>query len=182
MCLVVYTGFSTYIGPILDPRELPPCRASSAIRTSKPVPPAPALKVAHKPYFRLIEPGLHLGYRKLANGPGTWVCGVSTGNERTYAVKNLKTADDRLLSLTTSPMRMAGSCCPSRRRNSGKGAPPARHGRRCGAFTVAKAWGQFSVSRIWNEGRPHYDSRCTLSRRGIYSAEVGQHRGCDADC
>ena len=27
------------------------------------------LKVAHKPYFRLIEPGLHLGYRKLAAAP-----------------------------------------------------------------------------------------------------------------
>jgi hypothetical protein len=31
------------------------------------------LKVQHKPYFRLIEPGLHLGYRKLTVGPGTWV-------------------------------------------------------------------------------------------------------------
>jgi hypothetical protein len=28
------------------------------------------LKVAHKPFFRLIEPGLHIGYRKLQSGPG----------------------------------------------------------------------------------------------------------------
>ena len=32
------------------------------------------LKVAHKPYFRLIEPGLHLGYRKLASGPRDMDC------------------------------------------------------------------------------------------------------------
>jgi hypothetical protein len=31
------------------------------------------LKTRHKPYFRLIEPGLHIGYRKLSSGPGTWV-------------------------------------------------------------------------------------------------------------
>jgi hypothetical protein len=31
------------------------------------------LKTRHKPYFRLIEPGLHLGYRKLTSGPGTWI-------------------------------------------------------------------------------------------------------------
>ena len=31
------------------------------------------LRVQHKPFYRLIEPGLHLGYRKLASGPGTWI-------------------------------------------------------------------------------------------------------------
>lgn len=55
------------------------------------------LKVAHKPYFRLIEPGLHLGYRKLANGPGTWVVRRYDRDQKTYAVKNLKTRDERLV-------------------------------------------------------------------------------------
>lgn len=54
------------------------------------------LKTAHKPYFRLIEPGLHLGYRKLASGPGTWVVRRYSG-EGKYTVKNLTTADDRLV-------------------------------------------------------------------------------------
>ena len=54
------------------------------------------LKVAHKPYFRLIEPGLHLGYRKLASGPGTWVVRRYSGGG-TYTVKNLTTADDKLV-------------------------------------------------------------------------------------
>lgn len=54
------------------------------------------LKVAHKPYFRLIEPGLHLGYRKVASGPGTWIVRRYAGDGR-YAVENLRTADERLI-------------------------------------------------------------------------------------
>jgi integrase len=54
------------------------------------------LKVEHKPYFRLIEPGLHLGYRKLASGPGTWVVRRYSGGG-SYTVKNLMTADDKLV-------------------------------------------------------------------------------------
>lgn len=48
------------------------------------------LKVAHKPYYRLIAPGLHLGYRKLASGPGTWIARRYIG-DGTYAVENLRT-------------------------------------------------------------------------------------------
>jgi integrase len=54
------------------------------------------LKVAHKPYFRLIEPGLHIGYRKLASGPGTWIVRRYTGEGR-YVVENLRTQDGRLV-------------------------------------------------------------------------------------
>jgi integrase len=55
------------------------------------------LKTRHKPYFRLIEPGLHLGYRKLANGPGTWAVRRYDRDQKTYTVKNLKTRDERLV-------------------------------------------------------------------------------------
>lgn len=54
------------------------------------------LRVAHKPYFRLIEPGLHLGYRKLASGPGTWLARRYTGQGK-YTVENLRTADGALV-------------------------------------------------------------------------------------
>jgi integrase len=54
------------------------------------------LQVQHKPYFRLIEPGLHLGYRKLASGPGTWVVRRYAGSGK-YSVKNLTTADGVLV-------------------------------------------------------------------------------------
>jgi integrase len=54
------------------------------------------LAVAHKPYFRLIEPGLHLGYRKLPSGPGTWIARRYGGDGR-YAVDNLRTADGEIV-------------------------------------------------------------------------------------
>ena len=54
------------------------------------------LKVAHKPYFRLIEPGLHVGYRKLASGPGTWIVRRYSGNGA-YAVQNLRTPEGGLV-------------------------------------------------------------------------------------
>src|SRR4030095_12840 len=54
------------------------------------------LKVRHKPYFRLIEPGLHLGYRKLASGPGTWAVRRYAG-AGSYTVENLRTSDGGLV-------------------------------------------------------------------------------------
>src|SRR5262245_35310404 len=52
------------------------------------------LKARAKPFFRLIEPGLHLGYRKLANGPGSWVVRRYAGRGA-YTVQNLTTAEDK---------------------------------------------------------------------------------------
>jgi integrase len=52
--------------------------------------------VAHKPYFRLIEPGLHLGYRKLADGPGTWIA-RRYGGAGNYSMENLRSADGAIV-------------------------------------------------------------------------------------
>ncbi len=54
------------------------------------------LRTRHKPFFRLIEPGLHLGYRKLASGPGTWLARRYSGEGR-YTVENLRTADGAII-------------------------------------------------------------------------------------
>jgi integrase len=54
------------------------------------------LKVAHKPYMRLIEPGLHIGYRKLVSGPGTWVVRRYSG-QGAYTVKNLLASNGALV-------------------------------------------------------------------------------------
>jgi integrase len=48
-----------------------------------------------KPYFRQIEPMLHLGYRRLTSGPGTWVVRRYRG-AGVYAVENLRTSDNGL--------------------------------------------------------------------------------------
>jgi integrase len=54
------------------------------------------LKVQHKPYFRLIEPGLHIGFRKLTSGPGAWVVRRYKG-DGVYSVENLRTPHGALV-------------------------------------------------------------------------------------
>jgi integrase len=52
------------------------------------------LRVQGRPYWRLIEPGLHLGYRRLAGRPGTWCVRRYVGSQ-TYVVSALNgIADD----------------------------------------------------------------------------------------
>ncbi|HWP26309.1 MAG TPA: hypothetical protein VNL39_08210 [Xanthobacteraceae bacterium] len=46
-----------------------------------------------KAYWRIIERGLHLGYRRLAGKAGTWWAGHYLGAQR-YAVESLGVADD----------------------------------------------------------------------------------------
>lgn len=50
------------------------------------------LKSSGKPYWRAIDAGLHLGYRKGLSG-GKWVIRRYLGDER-YAVETIGTADD----------------------------------------------------------------------------------------
>ncbi len=53
-----------------------------------------ALKPSAKPYFRAIDQGLHLGYRKGKAG-GVWCMRRYLGEEK-YSVENIGTADDTL--------------------------------------------------------------------------------------
>jgi integrase len=51
------------------------------------------LQARGKPYYRTIDPGLHLGYRKLRGGAGRWVVRHYAGGQ-TYVVETIATADD----------------------------------------------------------------------------------------
>ena len=51
------------------------------------------LKARGKPYYRSLEQGLHLGYRKLRGGAGRWVVRHYTGAQA-YAVETIANADD----------------------------------------------------------------------------------------
>lgn len=51
------------------------------------------LKARGKPYFRSMEPGLHIGYRKPLSGPGKWVARHYVGDQ-SYEVETLAIADD----------------------------------------------------------------------------------------
>jgi integrase len=51
------------------------------------------LKARKKPYWRGLEPGLHVGYRKPLSGPGKWVARHYVGDER-YEIEVIAVADD----------------------------------------------------------------------------------------
>ncbi|WP_249166350.1 site-specific integrase [Bradyrhizobium sp. JYMT SZCCT0428] len=51
------------------------------------------LKARGKPYWRGLEPGLHLGYRKPLSGAGKWLARHYVGDQ-TYKVETIATADD----------------------------------------------------------------------------------------
>lgn len=51
------------------------------------------LKARGKPYWRSIERGLHLGYRRLRNSAGTWVARHYVGDQD-YQVEKIGVADD----------------------------------------------------------------------------------------
>jgi integrase len=51
------------------------------------------LEARGKPYYRGLEPGLHLGYRKPLSGAGKWLARHYVGKQA-YEVETLATADD----------------------------------------------------------------------------------------
>jgi integrase len=51
------------------------------------------LRVRGKPFWRLLEPGLHLGYRRLAGRPGSWCLRKYAGDQQ-YVVEALGTVAD----------------------------------------------------------------------------------------
>jgi integrase len=51
------------------------------------------LRARGRPYFRALEPGLHLGYRKPLSGPGKWVARHYVGGHH-YENETLAIADD----------------------------------------------------------------------------------------
>ena len=51
------------------------------------------LAVRGKPHFRMVEEGLHIGYRKLAGKAGKWVVRLYAG-EQTYTTETIASADD----------------------------------------------------------------------------------------
>jgi integrase len=54
------------------------------------------LKPRAKPYYRLLGPNLHFGYRRNAHGPGCWVLRVYEGGGK-YRIKKLTGAPDDLM-------------------------------------------------------------------------------------
>ena len=126
------------------------------------------LKAVHKPYFRLIEPGLHLGYRRLANGPGTWVVRRYGGGGK-YTVKNLFTA--RPARHRRRLFRRGRSRHPEFRTGAGtRTSAGANGGAAEGRYTVNQAADDY-IQYLRDEGR---DESAIRTRRGASMPSSGR--------
>ena len=108
------------------------------------------LKVQHKPYFRLIEPGLHLGYRKLAGGPGTWIARRYDSEKRSYTTENLRTLDDAIVladDYADADGQRVLTFAQAQQKARGRQATPTR-----GSYTVADAMDDY-LRLLEGEGR-----------------------------
>jgi integrase len=116
-----------------------------------------ALRPSGKPYYRMIEAGLHLGYRKGQRG-GKWVTRRYLG-EQSYAVEVIGTADDTLdadgeiiLNFTQAQKRAHQRFVEQERAAVGLPAQQA------GPYTVRDAIGDY-FARQEQAGKPVQDAR-----------------------
>lgn len=83
------------------------------------------LAISGKPYFRLVDQGCHLGYRRNKRGAGVWV-GRRFLGERKYAVQRIGLADDvrdaddlDVLSFSQAQARLRAWVAEEARRDAG---------------------------------------------------------------
>jgi hypothetical protein len=117
--------------------------------------------VRHKPYFRLIEPGLHLGYRKLTSGPGTWLVRCYSGKGR-YTTENLRTGDGELV-LSDDYEDSDGVRILSFGQAQQAARGPRGHRRSVDAYTVADAVSDY-LRLLESDGRAPHSIRDTRYR------------------
>lgn len=101
------------------------------------------LRVQHKPYYRLIEAGCHLGYRKLTSGPGSWLVRKYKGGGA-YVLRNLGTTDD----YSDADGRGILSFAQAQERAKGQARPADKSG----PYTVAQAVADY-LKALAGEGR-----------------------------
>jgi integrase len=106
------------------------------------------LKASGKPYWRAIDVGLHLGYRKGLNG-GRWVLRRYLGNEK-YAVETIAIADDHSAADGAGILDFFQAQHRARELAS-KSKESARYSGFAGPFTVSVAMAAYFARRE-NEG------------------------------
>jgi integrase len=112
------------------------------------------LKTRHKPYFRLIEPGLHIGYRKLSSGPGTWVVRRYQGRGA-YAVENLRTPNGQLVIADDYAEPDGAAVLSFAQAQNTARAKQARPERSTGSYTVGDAMDDY-LRFLASDGRSQY--------------------------
>jgi integrase len=111
-----------------------------------------------KPYYRVIEEGLHLGYRKSKGGAGKWVMRRYIG-EQTYAVEVIALADDlsdandaTVLSFDQAQKKARGLRDQRDRTAAGKHGP----------LTVASVMKSY-LQYLEDEGKPLADAKARVN-------------------
>ena len=110
------------------------------------------LKSRGKPYYRAIDPGLHLGYRKARSRPGKWVVRLYAGDQN-YEVETVATADDLSDANGADILSYAQALTKARELRDRRSTSEA--GISSGPYPVSKALGDY-FAFLRTEGRPDH--------------------------
>jgi integrase len=116
------------------------------------------LNARGKPYFRTLDPGLHLGYRKLKGAPGRWVVRYYIG-EQSYELETIATADDFSAPNGVDVLDFRQAQEEARKRRDAR----VRTAAGLGAFTVADAVAHY-IEALAAKGRKTWDTQFRANR------------------
>lgn len=122
------------------------------------------LKQAAKPYWRAIDPGLHIGYRKGKRG-GRWVLRAYAGDQQ-YVTETLGTADDNADADGHTVLDFRTAQALARERAAELAAQSS--GRKLGPYTVGDALDDYEKEQV----RPHGRGTGPRETRRIIDAEL----------
>lgn len=97
------------------------------------------LKARGKPYYKTLDEGLHIGYRKPRSGPGKWVVRYYAGSQ-TYQVETVASADDLSDANGVDVLSFAQAQADARKRRDDRSRTAAGI---TGPFTVDDAMGEY---------------------------------------
>jgi integrase len=122
-----------------------------------------------KPYYRQIDPGLHLGYRRLAGGVGKWVVRLYCG-EQDYITDTIATADDMSDANGVDVLSFYQAQDKARAMRDARSKMAAGI---TGPYTVAQALADY-FAFLRSEGRPDYLVDDTERRaKALIESELG---------
>jgi integrase len=104
-----------------------------------------------KPYYRQIDPGLHLGYRRLAGGVGKWVVRLYQG-EQDYTTETIATADDMSDANGVDVLSFGQAQDKARQMRDARSRLAAGI---AGPYTISQALADY-FNFLRSEGRPEY--------------------------